>query len=137
MIELTFQDIQWINELQHNVRLTLDNEIFVKYLTEPMKSDWDETVYCCFESVIFSKTIGFLDLFNKPDSPWQKGFKEFMKTKDKPFIRYTVIDGKWIMLVKIQHNKEYFGDTDEFHVPMESQMLIGYTLEYLESNRSR
>lgn len=58
---------------------------------------------------------GFLDLFNKPDSPWQEGFWKWWNNKKD--IDYH----EWFKICK--YHSKY------------PKMLTGYILEYLESDR--
>ena len=74
-MKLTKQDIKWYNEGQDNQEKHI--RAFLNYFVY---------LYGCYieneiniYQFITDPQYGFLDLFNKPDSPWQKGFWKWME----------------------------------------------------------
>ena len=76
---------------------------------------------------------GFLDLFNKPDSPWQEGFWKWIHK-----MGYGCIDCTVKLVEGLMTHSEVSGKYKGIHTPLillPTQMLTGYILEYLETDR--
>jgi hypothetical protein len=117
MIKLTEQDIQWYNKTR-------------KYLADKIEYILNETIFFKMESgevniyqFITDPKYGFFDLFNAPDSPWQKGFWEWVARKKYGSINGYLTDGD-----SYYQDGEYTRD----YVKATTQMLTGYILEYFE-----
>ena len=115
MIKLTEQDIKWYNKGQKKSEIIhqfgiVYNELLVYY--EKIKDKLGVNTY----QFIIEE---FIPLFNKPDSPWQKPFWEWMEKKG-----YAYIEG----------NLKHLGGMCYSPNPP-VQMLTGYIIKYLESDR--
>ena len=116
-MKLTEQDIKWYNEGQDNIKVII---LFKDGTMDIVCEGFGDTFVESY-AFITNPKYGFLDLFNKPDSPWQEGFEDWMNE-----MQY----GESGLI----YNKA-LGYDEEFQVEPTPQMLTGYILEYLESER--
>lgn len=134
-MKLTEQDIKWYNEgqsdysistvfewenpINNNTELSIDI-IYVEVNMKEMTTIYD---------FIINPQFGFLDLFNKSDSPWQEYFWEWMYFKG--YACKVFPKGKPEGVYEYFHNYSY----KWLGIKASPQMLTGYIIEYLESDR--
>ena len=114
MINLTEKDIKWYNEGQDKIiikAIVNSQVIFHHIITD---KDYIREIHYFILSYV-------IDLFLKPNSPWEEGFIKWLIDNKKG--ENTDKGG----IVLIDENKGYIFPT--------KQMLTGYIIEYLESER--
>ena len=133
MINLTEQDIKWYNEGQDISAIShiADDDIVMHNIDDRML--FAISLY----DLLFK--YGLLDLFNKPKSPWQDGFKKFMDTKGDDKCIFIYQDSIWklkivfsqILPAKGVIAKESITTT----ITLPTEMLTGYIIQYLGTDR--
>ncbi len=120
-MKLTEQNIKWYNEKQDKINIFKNfDQIWISIKPANPKLAGGPTID--IYQFITDPQYGFLDLFNEPDSPWQKGFWEWME--ERKYGRKRQDEG-YPPMFYLWH------DDEEIYDPI-PQMLTGYCIEYLE-----